>query len=68
MLPQIKVPIDGYLTQGENIADNGGLKESFRAYQEWLSRHPEADESLPGEELRRKSATSSFYAIMVLQV
>lgn len=49
VLPQIKVPIDGYLTQGENIADNGGLKESFRAYQTWLSHNPQADECLPGK-------------------
>lgn len=49
VLPQIKVPIDGYLTQGENIADNGGLKESFRAYQAWLNQNPQADECLPGK-------------------
>ncbi|ERL89315.1 hypothetical protein D910_06687 [Dendroctonus ponderosae] len=54
VLPQIKMPIDGYLTQGENIADNGGIKQSFRAYQEWLSRHPGADESLPGLNLTGK--------------
>ncbi|KAF7273625.1 hypothetical protein GWI33_013669 [Rhynchophorus ferrugineus] len=47
VLPELKVPLDGYLTQGENIADNGGLKQSFRAYQLWLQTHPTADETLP---------------------
>lgn len=47
-MPQIKEPIDGYLTQGENIADNGGLKESFKAYETWLASNPNADENLPG--------------------
>lgn len=48
VLPEIRVALDGYLTQGENIADNGGLKQAFRAYETWLKNHPDADETLPG--------------------
>ncbi|XP_066245924.1 neprilysin-4-like [Euwallacea similis] len=54
VLPQIRVPIDGYLTQGENIADNGGLKESFKAYEAWLRRNEASDETMPGLNLTAK--------------
>ncbi len=30
-----KVKLDGKLTAGENIADNGGVKIAFQAYQSW---------------------------------
>lgn len=46
-LPDIGLKINGINTQGENIADNAGLKQSFRAYQKWIrDNHVEA--SLPG--------------------
>lgn len=40
--------VDGVNTQGENIADNGGIKQAFRAYQKWLNVHGDANETLPG--------------------
>ncbi|XP_055597323.1 neprilysin-1-like isoform X2 [Uranotaenia lowii] len=44
---EVNLFMNGRMTQGENIADNGGLKQSFRAYRKWVSIHgPELE--LPG--------------------
>ncbi|PBC26987.1 Membrane metallo-endopeptidase [Apis cerana cerana] len=49
-LQEVDLYINGKMTQGENIADNGGLKQSFRAYKKWVSIHGE-EPLLPGVNL-----------------
>ena len=39
--------LNGDLTAGENVADNGGMWESFYAYSNWRDRG-NADKFLPG--------------------
>ncbi|XP_047529639.1 neprilysin-4-like [Vanessa atalanta] len=48
IVPEVNMKLDGINTQGENIADNGGVKQAFHAYQHWLRHHDSADETLPG--------------------
>ncbi|XP_065167956.1 neprilysin-4 [Atheta coriaria] len=48
VVPEANMQMDGANTQGENIADNGGIKQAFRAYEHWVLNNPERDESLPG--------------------
>jgi len=53
--------VNGNLTLGENIADNGGLKQAYGAYAQWLQEHNAGKEEpvLPG--LRSLTARQLFF-------
>jgi len=42
------VKMKGRQTLGENIADNGGLKSSFNAYETWVEANGVEEALLPG--------------------
>jgi membrane metallo-endopeptidase-like protein 1 len=44
----VNLNLNGHRTQGENIADNGGLKQAFRAYRRLIERQGQEEPVLPG--------------------
>uniref|UniRef100_A0A182P2Z4 Uncharacterized protein n=1 Tax=Anopheles epiroticus TaxID=199890 RepID=A0A182P2Z4_9DIPT len=56
-IDEVGVQLDGENTQGENIADNGGIKQAFLAYSKWLSAQTDQRvleaETLPGLNVTR---------------
>ncbi|XP_043461752.1 neprilysin-1-like isoform X2 [Leptopilina heterotoma] len=60
-LQEVDLYVNGRMTQGENIADNGGLKQSFRAYKKWVSSHGE-ESLLPGVNLNHDQLFFLNYA------
>ncbi|CAK4106193.1 unnamed protein product [Aphanomyces euteiches] len=54
--------VDGQLTLGETIADNGGVKASFRAYKEYIKTHTSEYTNETGEKLFFLSFAQSWCA------
>jgi len=48
---EVHMNLNGVNTQGENIADNGGIKEAYRGYNRWVEDHGE-EQMLPGLDLK----------------
>lgn len=61
---RVHVKLNGVQSKGENIADNGGLREAYRAYRRWAlkTKHGEAP-SLPGLNLTSDQLFFVSYAL-----
>ncbi|XP_021099137.1 membrane metallo-endopeptidase-like 1 isoform X1 [Heterocephalus glaber] len=53
--------VNGFSTLGENIADNGGVRQAFKAYLKWMAEGGK-DQLLPGLELTYKQLFFVNYA------
>merc|ERR1711915_904742 len=51
--------VNGNLTIGENIADNGGIREAFMAYKTWQESN--VDINMPGEPFNNWSQEQLFF-------
>ncbi|CAF4151500.1 unnamed protein product, partial [Rotaria sordida] len=56
---EINMNSNGNQTQDEDIADNGGLKAAFYAYQKWAKNNVNVDKKLPG--LTQYSTEQMFF-------
>jgi len=46
-IQNVTIPINGIISMGENIADNGGIKQAYKGYQAWVKRNG-PEKKLPG--------------------
>ncbi|XP_044005766.1 neprilysin-2-like [Aphidius gifuensis] len=60
-IKEINLNINGINTQGENIADNGGIKAAYLAYNAW-SNNNELEKKLPGFDFNHRQMFWISYA------
>ncbi|XP_046376734.1 neprilysin-1-like [Haliotis rufescens] len=46
--PEAGLNVNGLLTMGEDIADSGGVKQSYKAYRKWVADRGAEEAPLPG--------------------
>ncbi|RCN42007.1 peptidase family M13 [Ancylostoma caninum] len=67
-VPGTGLKINGKLTQGENIADNGGIKQAYKAYKNYLKKHGEERRIKGLEQFNNEQMFFLGYATVLLLV
>ncbi|XP_064610524.1 neprilysin-1-like isoform X2 [Liolophura sinensis] len=66
-VPEANMTLDGFKTHGENIADNGGIRQAYKAYHDWLNEGLEDDPVLPNLEFNREQLFFVGFAQIMCQ-
>uniref|UniRef100_A0A915K9X5 Peptidase M13 C-terminal domain-containing protein n=1 Tax=Romanomermis culicivorax TaxID=13658 RepID=A0A915K9X5_ROMCU len=64
--PLTRKSVNGIITLGENIADNGGVKQALKAYKNFIKKRKEPERRLPGLNLTNEQTFFASYAMKLV--
>ena len=58
--------VNGVDTQGENLADNGGLRMAFKAYKNYLAKNGEQDDPFLPAKMSSYTSAQLFFMLVCI--